>query len=387
MAERPLKLLMVLQPPDGGAAEQVLRLSLGAAQAGHDVTVAGPAQASMRPRLEAAGLRFVALPIVGSMVAPKEDVGTLRRLSRLLAQGGFDLVHTHAQKAGVIGRVAALRAGVPALYTPHSFVYRTQLVRPRRSAQARFLFGRTVERALGRGSAAIVAVAEEERQAAIADSIAPPERVHTILNGVACDASAEPDRELLAFRGDGPLLGLVSTLRDQKGLPTLLDALELLHSRGELPRFAIVGNGPLWGEVRERLDAGPLGDRVLLLPFGDRVEPYLAALDAFVLPSYWEGLPLAVLEAMCMGLPVVASAVGGTPEAVIEGETGLLVEPGNVVALAERLATIAQDAEGRARMGRAAREAAQARFGIERMVSETLDLYGRVAATSVTGST
>lgn len=382
MAEHSLKLLEVVQPPDGGAAEQVMRLSLGAAQAGHDVTVAGPPDAAMRQRLEAAGVRYAALPIVGGMVAPRDDAVTARRLLSLLSEGHFELVHTHAQKAGMLGRAAALRAGVPALYTPHSFVYRTQLVRPRRSAKARFLLGREIERRLGRRTAAIVAVAEEERRAAIADAIAPESRVHTILNGVTCDTSAEPDPELRAFRGDGPLLGFVSTLRDQKGLPTLLDALELLHSEGRAPRFAIVGNGPLWPEVETRVSSGPLQDLVLLRPYEGRVEPYLAALDAFVLPSYWEGLPLAVLEAMCMGLPAVASAVGGTPEAVIDGETGYLVPPGDAKALAERLAAIAADAPARARMGLAAREAAASRFSVGRMVSETLALYERVATGS-----
>lgn len=376
----PLTVLEVFQPPDGGVAEHVAVLAEQLPERGIRTVLAGPADAAIRSRLRGAGVDYQPLPILGNMLVPRRDGRTLLTLVALLRSGRFQLVHAHAQKAGVLARTAGLIAGVPSLYTPHSFVYRTQLARPRPGARVRFVVTRAVERGLGRRSAAIVAVANSERRAAIEDSICPTDRVHTILNGVECDTAAAPDEELMAFRAEGPLLGLVATLRVQKGLPTLLDALELLHAEGRSPRVAIVGNGPLSDEVAGRLRASPIGENTLLVPFHGPVEPYLAALDAFVLPSYWEGLPIAVLEAMAMGLPVVASAVGGTPEAVTEGETGYLVPPNDARALAERMASIAADPDARARMGAAGQAVAERRFGLERMVDETAALYHRAAA-------
>ena len=109
------------------------------------------------------------------------------------------------------------------------------------------------------------------------------------------------------------------------------------------------------------------------------MEPSLKALDAFVLPSYFEGLPLAALEAMAAGLPVVATSVGGTPEAVVDGETGLLVDVKDAGALADALATIATDPDLRARMGAAGHARYEAEFRVDRMVDQTAALYESVA--------
>jgi len=378
VANRPLRVLELFQPPDGGVPEHVRRLTGGLAARGHEVVVGGPADAQLRPDLERVA-SYMPLDIVGQVPAPREDVSTLRRLGAALEAGRFDAVHVHGQKAGLLGRVAARRAGVPSLYTPHSFVYRTQLRRPRRGARARRAVNLAVERRLGRHTAALVACAEDERDAAVADRVIPPERVHVVLYGVDPDRDAVPDPGLMEFRGEGPLLGFVAGLRDQKGLPTLLDALELLALRDESPRFAIVGNGPLRPMVAERLRAAGLDEATRLVDYGGRVEPYLRALDAFVLPSYWEGMPIAVLEAMAMGLPVVASAVDGTPEAVRDGENGYLVPSHDADALADRLAAVAADPEARERMGSAAQADARRRFGVERMVDEVEALYRLVA--------
>lgn len=379
VAEPPLTVLEVFQPADGGVPGHVAALAERLAGHGIETVLAGPADAEIRTGVRSAGIEYQPLPIVGNMLAPGRDGRSLLRLLALLRTGRFQLVHAHAQKAGVLARLAGRLAGVPSLYTPHSFVYRTQLVRPRRGARARFLVFRQLERRLGRNTSALVAVADYERRLALEDSICPPDRVHVILNGVECDTAAIPDAELLAFRRDGPLLGLVATLRAQKGLPTLLDALEILAAEGRAPRVAIVGNGELSSIVDRRLRSGPLGETTILRPFRGSAAPYLAALDAFVLPSYWEGMPIAVLEAMAMGLPVVASAVGGTPEAVIDGETGYLVPPRDARALADRLATIAADTEARERMGAAGRDVVHQHFQLTTMVDKTAALYREVA--------
>jgi glycosyltransferase involved in cell wall biosynthesis len=369
------RVLQTFQPPDGGVPEHVLQVTRGLLARGRGMVVAGPPDAALRPRFEELGVPYFALELVGRVPAPLRDLSAARGLRRALRSEPCDLVHAHGQKAGLVARPVAARIGVPALYTPHSFVYRTQLLRPRRAAGLRYRANLAAERALGKRTAMVVACADDERAAAIEDGIATPDRVRTVNYGVGPDEGMEPDPQLVAFRGAGPLFGIVAGLRDQKGLPTLLDALELLAAERRAPRFAIVGNGPLRGEIERRVSGGPLAGTTLVTGFSGRVEPYLAALDAFVLPSYWEGMPIAVLEAMAMGLPVVASAVNGTPEAVADGETGYLVPAHDAHALAERLSALAGDGEARRRTGEAGRRVARERFTLERMVATLDELY------------
>ncbi|HEY5052057.1 MAG TPA: glycosyltransferase [Solirubrobacterales bacterium] len=381
----PLRVLEVFEPRDGGVAEHVRLLAEGLVGRGHDVTVAGRPDAMTRPALEDKGISYMPLPLTGGVPDPLPDLRCARSLSSLLRSTSFDVVHAHGQKAGILARRAARRRRIPSVYTPHAFVYRTQALRPRWSGRLRFRVGLLGERSLARHTAAIVAVADDERKVALRDRIAPADRIIVIHPGVRIDREHPPNESLRDFRGDGPLLGFVAGLRDQKGLPTLLDALELLAGQSNGVRFAIVGNGPLWDEVAARVNAAPLAGQTLLLPFEGDAEAYLRCLDVFVLPSLWEGLPMAVLEAMAAGLPVVASAVNGTPEAVEDGVTGYLVPPGDAPALADRLLAISTDETGRREMGEAAKRLVAGRFGVDRMVDELISVYRSSAAGTAPG--
>ncbi len=375
MPEPGIHALEVFQPPDGGVAEHVRLLSTGLLERGQRVTVAGRPDASPREAIEALGIDYIPVSLSGRLPDPAADLSAGRELSRLIGSGRFDVVHAHGQKAGMLARLAARKHDVPSVYTPHSFVYRTQQQRPRRSGKLRFRIGLGLERFLARRTAFIVVVAEDERGVAVADGVAPADRFVVIYPGVAGPAGQAPDPRLVDFREAGPLLGFVAGLRDQKGLPTLLEALEILSREGEPVRFAIVGNGPLRDEVAARVASPALAASTLLLGFEGSPYTYLEGLDVFVLPSLWEGLPMAVLEAMSAGLPVVASAVNGTPEAVEDGVTGFLVPPGDPEALAERLRTIAADAPLRATMGETARQVAESRFGADQMVERLIAVY------------
>jgi len=367
--------LHVFEPEEGGIPEHVLRLAEGLGARGHRIHAAGPAGALVRDRLEACGAQYTPLSLVGALAAPREDLAAVRAIARLLRASRPQILHVHGQKAGLVGRVGALMHRVTTVYTPHGLVYRTQRVRPRRSARARYFATRGVERALGRRTAAVIGVAEAERRAVVEDGLVPAERAHLVYNGVAPDAHATPHSELVRFRGHGPLLGMVAGLREQKGLPTLLDALELLARDGRAPRFAIVGNGPLHDEVAARVRGGPLAATTLVLPFQPPVEPYLMALDAFVLPSYWEGLPLTVLDCMVLGVPVLATAVDGLPEVIRHGETGYLVAARDPEALAGQIAAVAGDEPGRRAVAQAAARGARECFSLARMVERTEAVY------------
>jgi glycosyltransferase involved in cell wall biosynthesis len=202
-----------------------------------------------------------------------------------------------------------------------------------------------------------------------------------IESGVEACRGGEPDPALLEFKGDAPLAGMVSVLREQKDPLLAVHAAARLVSLGELPgRLAIVGNGPLEGEVQEEIERLGIGDWVRWFPFRGSVDPYLAALDLFVLPSAWEALPLSLLEAMSCGLPILATRVGGSAEAVQDGITGRLVDHGDEIELALALRDLLADPEGLRRLGDAGRAVYEMRFRVDRMLDDTEALYRELLA-------
>ncbi len=377
-----MRIVEVFEPPEGGLPEHVCDLSTGLAARGHAVIAVGPPGARVRTRLVAGGVDYRPLSVSGSLLSPGADLRFARALKRVLIEEKPEIMHAHGQKAGILGRLCAGQVGVPAIYTPHSFVYRSQKHRPRRTAGLREWSTRRLEQYLGGRSAAVVTVAEEERTAARDDHIAEAGRVHLIRYGITCDGRAEPDPGLLSFKGEHQLFGMVANLRDQKGLPTMLEALAGLRSDSSRIRFAIVGNGPLEQEVRSAIVERQLSQFVRWFPFEREVEAYLAALDVFVLPSYWEALPIGVLEAMCMGVPVIASAVNGTPEAVEDGVSGLLIAPRDPGALVVAIRRLSEDDDARRAMGPQGQRRIAEMFGENRMLDEIEALYTDVAASA-----
>ncbi len=357
----------MLQPEDGGVAEHVLRLATGLLERGWDVEVAGSAGSAIRAAVEGAGAPFHELPVVRAPGAA--DAGAATALRRLDRDRGYALVHAHSSKAGALARTALPRPS-RVVYTPHCFAF---LAGPDLAGRRLYL---AIERALATRCGAIVAVSEWERRQALEALPGAAPRIHLIRNGVVPCAEAEPDPELREWAGDRPLAGLVTVLRPQKDPVTALRAVALLAGRGRLPgRLAVVGNGELAAGVGEAIESLGIREHARLFPFAGDVAPYLLAMDLFVLPSRWEALPLAPLEAMACGLPVVATDVGGVPELLDDGVTGRLVAPRDEVALAAALEPLLADADARRAMGEAGRRVARERFGLDRMVGGTEALY------------
>lgn len=367
------RVLEVFEPPDGGVAENVRQLALALGEHGHRVELAGPLEAIIYPELEAAGTAIRRLPFARGYGRPRDDAAALRALLATVRTGGCDLVHCHSAKAGVLGRLAARAAGVPAIYTPHSFPFVGDFGALRR------IFATAVERALAPLSAAIVCVSEEERRAGIASGIAA-RRMRVIHNGCApCAEDVEPDPALLALGDGSPVAGAVSVLREQKRVDVLLDAAPAVLEQVPEARVAVVGDGPLRDELHARAAALGLNEepRFAFLPFDPPASRHLRALDVFVLPSAWESFPIGVLEALACGVPQVTSDVGGTAEAVTP-ETGVLVPPRDPAALAGALVELLTDPGRRAEMATASRARHAERFGVEGMVTATARLYDEV---------
>ena len=174
--------------------------------------------------------------------------------------------------------------------------------------------------------------------------------------------------------GPGEVLAVtVANLRAQKNYPGLLAAAQIVVDRGAPVRFAAAGQGPLEAEVREEHAKRGLGDRFLLLGYRDDATRLIAGADLFVLASHHEGLPVSVMEALVLGVPVVAPAVGGLRQAVTDGESGVLVRPDDPAALADAIARVATDDDLRAKLAAGA-ERNGARFSSAGAVAHRGDL-------------
>jgi len=250
---------------------------------------------------------------------------------------------------------------------------------------------RAMQRRIHRAATHVTAVSE-----AVAGTVAamgvPRARITVIPNGVdtarflaptpgaATDGRPAARPEHWPFDGDGtPLVGSVGCLAARKDYATLIDALSLLDARGLRFRAALVGDGPERAALEKRIASLGLSDRVRLLGERADVERLLPAMDVFVLSSREEGIPNALLEAMAAGRAAVATAVGGTPEVLRDGETGWLVPPGSPAALADALAdALARPDEAR-RRGAAARRETEQHMSIDAMVRRHESFYLQAA--------
>ncbi|HEX6201395.1 MAG TPA: glycosyltransferase family 4 protein, partial [Thermoanaerobaculia bacterium] len=324
--------------------------------------------------------RGVPFEVVGS--AGLRDVVAFRRLLARLRREPPDLLHAHLADATIWGAALARRLGRPAVATLH--------VLPGTGAVGGWRGGlrRRVElRALARMDA-VLAVSGAVREAWGAAGL-PADRVEVVHNGVDTAAIAaaggrrQAMRRRLGIAGEAPLLVTVSVLRRGKGLGTLLAAFERLLAARPEARLAVVGDGP--EEERRRRTAEPLGDRVIWAGYQADVAPWLAAADLFVLPSRGDAFPTALLEAAAAGLPAVASASGGVPEIVADGETGVLVPPARPVELTAAVEALLADPARRAAMGEAARRRAEERFSLAAWGARLEAVYRRVVAEHAAG--
>lgn len=365
------RVLELCQPPDGGAAENAVQLTLGLGAHGWEAEFAGPPEARRHAILEAAHVPLHRLPLASGFGSPGATARTVRALTRLISRRGYDLVHCHSGPSGVVGRIAARRAGIPAVYSPHSFPFISELGRLRNAASLR------AERTLGPSTAAILCVCEAERQIALERKLTAPERLHVVHNGCPpCDSSIAVDPALAELGRGGPLAASVAALRPQKRVDVWIDAAPLVLERIPDARVAVVGDGPLERELRERAATNGLDRdaRFDFMAFEAPAARYLRALDALVLPSSWEAFPIGILEALACGVPQVATDVGGTGEAVTP-ETGLLVAPDDPEALAAAVCELLADAPRRRHMEAASRARHAERFGLDRMVARTAAVY------------
>ncbi|HSB38404.1 MAG TPA: glycosyltransferase family 4 protein [Gaiellaceae bacterium] len=357
------RLLVLITLSELGGAQTAVSLLLPGLVKQFEVTLAARGGGPLRAGAEAAGVPFVELRHVRRSINPWRDALALAELVRLCRRVRPDIVHAHSSKMGVLGRLAARLARVPVrVFTAHgwSFVAYTGL------AGRLYLL---VERLMRPLTSAVVCVSEASRAQGLVARACNPARTVVIHNAV--DVRSFGSRA----EANGPVRVVsVGRFAYPKDFSTLLEALERI---GSDCRAALVGEGPGLQEVTSGIVARGLSGRVELLGARGDVAGVLAASDIFVLSSRSEGLPVSILEAMAAGLPVVATDVGGVTEAVVDGETGLVVPPADPEALAAALERLVVDGGLRRRLGAAGRARALRLFDVQRFRAAHLELYRR----------
>jgi glycosyltransferase involved in cell wall biosynthesis len=329
------------------------------------INQAGPIGAEMA----AAGVPLRVLGLTPGLARPFDVV----RLRDAVFACEPHIVHTFLLTASLYGRLAAMLAGVPVVVGSEVNIYE-------RKARLHAL----AERWLMRGTDAVVASAAAVREFYVDQIGADRAKVEVIYNAVdwsqlQTSLSRDETRASLSIPAAAPVAGIVGRLTEQKAHRVLFEAMARQSSLANL-HLVVTGDGELRDDLRRRVESLGLSPRVHFTGIRRDVGNVLAALDIFVMPSLWEGLPLALVHAMGAGLPVVASAVAGVPEVVQHGETGILVQPGDVDGLAAALERLVHDPAERARLGLAARDYVRPRFGVDGFIGSTTALYDRLLA-------
>ena len=353
----------------GGAEEMVLNLVRHLPHRFEPVVMCINSAGPIGLEIERTGVPFEVLGLTPGVARPFDIV----KLRDALFAWRPAIVHTFLLTASLYGRFAAMLAQVPIVIGSEVNIY----------ARKHPLHVRA-ERWLMRGTDAVVASAESVRDFYVDQIGADRSSVEVIYNAVdwaqlQTTVAAGELRASLSIPANAPLAGIIARLTEQKAHAVLFDAIATTPALSDL-HLLVVGDGELRESLAQRASALGLEARVHFAGARRDLGNVLAAIDVFVMPSLWEGLPLAMVLAMGAGLPVVASAVAGIPEIVKDGETGLLVRPGNVDDLGAALARVFRSQEERRRLGAAAQAMVRPRFGVDGYVASTTALYDRLLA-------
>jgi glycosyltransferase involved in cell wall biosynthesis len=368
-SREPGHVLQILQPDRGGVPAYVDNLARGLMDRGWRVTLAAPPRSVSVQRAGSSGAQLVPL-LLSRAPHPTQDVVAVARLANLIRREKVDVVHAHSSKAGIVGAWAARLTRRGSVYTPHAWPFQMDGSRMMRAMYA------GIERTHSRHCRdRIILVSHEERAAGARMSICPAEMMEVIHTGIPVPApglNRVDARRSLGIDNDAIVAAWVGRGSAQKRPE---DVTPLQERLGANATILALGDGldPYLG-VRFS-DAGGVTARP-----GTPVSTVYAAADLLVHTAAWEGLPLVVLEAMQMGLPVIAYGVGGIVEQVTEMYNGHLVDCGDVESLAGRVLTVAGDHKARMRMGIAARERTEVDFGYDQMVGQIEGVYERVYA-------
>lgn len=375
------RILLAHQPTDGGVGRHVRELADGLASRNYQITLCSPELP--RKAADDAGHHYLDLQrtvntdhhylALQRAVSPRADLAAVARFAQIVRAVRPDVVHAHSSKAGAVARLARLfHRRVPLIYSPHGYAFAGHFD----LALERSVY-QIAERVLAPVATRVVCVCEAE--ARLARSIGPPARVRTVYNGIEHGGDGPVDPRISELAARGPVIGALTLLRPGKGVETLIDATPHVLARNPDAQVAIVGDGPDLDALKARARLLNVDHAVHFLGPSDQPLAALRGMRVFVHPSWTEAFPYAILEAMDVSLPIIASDVGGIGEALVDGRSGRLVPPRDLDALARALSDLLAHPHSMASMGAQARERVDEQFSLSAMIDHMADIYAEVA--------
>jgi len=321
------------------------------------------------------GIEVIELPFLVRRVSPWYDFKAFINLFLLLRRLKPDIVHTHTSKSGILGRSAAWLARVPIIiHTPHGHVFYGHFS----SSLSRLFLA--VERLVARITHHHIALTPEEGKDYLTLNVSKPHNTSIIHSGVDLHRfrngkkQRSRKREELGIPRNSLVVGFVGWLLPIKGVRFLLEAMAGVVKQHPKSLLVLVGKGEKERELRQQAENLGLTDKIRFLGWRQDVEEIMPGLDLFVLPSLNEGMGRVLVEAMAMGLPIVASRVGGIPDLVKDQQNGLLVPPADATALAQAISDLLEDKNRRKRMGEAGKRMCRS-YSTRAMMEQIDKLY------------
>ncbi|HEX8966681.1 MAG TPA: glycosyltransferase family 4 protein [Chloroflexota bacterium] len=340
-----------------------------------------PHEGDMLDLAHARSVRPVLLPALGREISPLDDLVSLARMVQLIREIRPDIVHTHMAKAGTVGRLAAHLCGVPLIvHTYHGHVFHSYF------SPARTRVFLTIERALGLLTDRIIVVGEGQREEIARYGVAPLRKLEAIRLGLELSPFLNAEerrgrlRHELSLGRETPLVGIVARLVPIKAHEVFFQAASDVLRGLPDARFVVVGDGERRAELEALVSRLGMAASVTFLGWRRDLATIYADLDVVALTSLNEGSPVALIEALASARPVVATAVGGVPEVVVDGVTGLTVPPSNPPAMAHAMLELLRDRKLASRLGAAGRRHVYPRYDSSRLVDDVRNLYLRELA-------
>jgi len=364
----------------GGAQENTMLTASFLDKSRYEVEVwSGPqtgSEGSLKEEYRKRGIKLEFIPELVREVNPVKDFLALFKIIRKLKRQPFDIIHTHSSKAGILGRIAAKLAGVPAIFhTVHGWSFHDRM-----SFAERKIFI-ALEKWTERFTDNIITVTDLDIKKGLDAGISKPDKYVTIHSGIEIEryrdiqVDIQKKRQELGIEEDAIIVGTVARLSPQKAPLDFVEVVANVHRSYPDVKFVYVGDGPLREIVEDRIREHRLENVISLLGLRCDVPELLHCIDIFALSSHWEGLPRVFPQAMAAGKPIVATRIDGASEAIQHGTNGFLVEAGDVKGFSHYVGLLIKDKHLRNVMGRKGLDMIDPAFSARDMVLQISRVY------------
>lgn len=363
-------LYLVTQSEGGGAQRYIFDLAKNLPQDSYVITVAAGGQGELFTKFDETRVSTVTVRNLVREINPLKDLICYFELKKLFKKEKLDIVHLNSSKAGIIGAIAAKHAGVKKIiYTVHGFVFNESL--PVWKKQF-YLFSEKFS-AIYKNK--LICVSDFDKQTGLENKIAKENKFIVIHNGIGHTnfLDKQTARQELNLPQDKIIVGTVANYYPTKGLKYMIDAAKIIISKNSNIIFRLIGTGQLENNLKAQIHSLGLENNIILGQKPNARE-YIKAFDIYTMSSVKEGLPYTIIEAMQAGLPIVATKVGGVPEAINE-KNGILVESKNSQALAENILKLIENKNLASQLGNQAKIDVENNFSLERMLEQTIGVY------------